>query len=415
MNKFLTEYFDKKGYLLFCPKSHNFGGFHESLLWALKIKKYKNYKIIINFPLISTHGHYKTFFKKNYGKKIILNYLNTLSFREIILSLMLTLLGNILILIVKLKFLFLFNLIFKKKFDKFKFPFLGFGLRQIEEFDTYSKIEINNILETNINLGSKKVIQNNTVSFCVKDNNYSLYKDISAFASADINNYKKSIIYLINNGYKISRVGENSMTSIDFKHSQFRDFSRSKKHFEYLHQEIKNSDFYFGTGASHSLIPDLYDKNKVITNNIDFIQSSVSNTYKNFGIYKKIFCLKQKKILSLEEIFFDGNLFFLKIDELVKAKKIILLDNNPEEILSVVKDFLQKKNHSHKISNLLYEFEELKRKAINYHKRKNIKSFYISMYENSKISIPDDYLNSYLYNSNQLNEISQKFKIINNL
>jgi hypothetical protein len=37
------------------------------------------------------------------------------------------------------------------------------------------------------------------------------------------------------------------------------------------------------------------------------------------------------------------------------------------------------------------------------------------MYENSKISIPDDYLNSYLYNSNQLNEISQKFKIINNL
>ena len=415
MNKFLTEYFDKKGYLLFCPKSHNFGGFHESLLWALKIKKYKNYKIIINFPLISTHGHYKTFFKKNYGKKIILNYLNTLSFREIILSLMLTLLGNILILIVKLKFLFLFNLIFKKKFDKFKFPFLGFGLRQIEEFDTYSKIEINNILETNINLGSKKVIQNNTVSFCVKDNNYSLYKDISAFASADINNYKKSIIYLINNGYKISRVGENSMTSIDFKHSQFRDFSRSKKHFEYLHEEIKNSDFYFGTGASHSLIPDLYDKNKVITNNIDFIQSSVSNTYKNFGIYKKIFCLKQKKILSLEEIFFDGNLFFLKIDELVKAKKIILLDNNPEEILSVVKDFLQKKNHSHKISNLLYEFEELKRKAINYHKRKNIKSFYISMYENSKISIPDDYLNSYLYNSNQLNEISQKFKIINNL
>ena len=44
MNKSFIEYFAKKGYLLFCPKTHNFGGFHESLLWALKIKKYNKKK-----------------------------------------------------------------------------------------------------------------------------------------------------------------------------------------------------------------------------------------------------------------------------------------------------------------------------------------------------------------------------------
>ena len=418
MNKSLTEYFAKKGYLLFCPKTHNFGGFHESFLWALKIKKYKEYKIIINFPLIPIHGHYKLFFKKNYGKKIIFNYLNTLSVREIILSLILSFLGNILILIVKLKFLFLFNLIFKKKFDKFIFPFLGIGLRRIEELDTYSNIEINNILETNINLGSREIIKNSKdkiISFCVKDNNYSIYKEISGYASANINNYKKSLIYLIDNGYKISRVGENTMNNFNFEHSSFKDLCRSKKHFEMLHNEIKNSEFYFGTGASHGVIPDLYGKKKILTNNIDFIQSCISSSYNNFGIFKKIFSVKQKKILSLEEIFFNDKLFLLKLNDLLKTKEVILVENSDDEILSLVKVFTNKDNNNEKISDLMSDYEELRRNAIIKHKQNNIKSFYISLYESSKITIPDDFLNNYLYNSDKLREISRKFIIDNKL
>ena len=115
MNNLLIRYFLKKNYLLFCPKSHNFGGFHESLLWALKIKKNKQLKLIINFPFFSVHNHYRKISTKNFGKKIIFNYYKELSFKEKILSIIFTIFGNFFILISKFKIAELINLFFKKK------------------------------------------------------------------------------------------------------------------------------------------------------------------------------------------------------------------------------------------------------------------------------------------------------------
>ena len=99
----IINFFLNKGYLIFCPKTDTFGGFHESLLWALKIKKTKKLKIILNVPFISVHKRYKTFLQKSFGQKILWNYFIKLSFREIIFSLLMSIIGNILILIVKLK------------------------------------------------------------------------------------------------------------------------------------------------------------------------------------------------------------------------------------------------------------------------------------------------------------------------
>ena len=69
MNNKIINFFLNKGYLIFCPKTDTFGGFHESLLWALKIKKAKKLKIILNIPVISVHKRYKTFYKKVLVKK----------------------------------------------------------------------------------------------------------------------------------------------------------------------------------------------------------------------------------------------------------------------------------------------------------------------------------------------------------
>ena len=97
------------------------------------------------------------------------------------------------------------------------------------------------------------------------------------------------------------------MNNFDFNHINFEDNCKSKNHFELLHERIEKSDFYFGTGASHSVIPDLYNKKKLLTNNIDFIQNHIF-IYENMAIFKNI--LFKKKFLSLEEIFFDKNFFF---------------------------------------------------------------------------------------------------------
>ncbi len=118
---------------------------------------------------------------------------------------------------------------------------------------------------------------------------------------------------------------------------------------------------------------------------------------------------KKKKILSLEEIFFDEKLFFLKIDNLIKDKEIILIENSPDEILNATKKFLHNSVNNKQISKLMIKYEELRKNAIKYHKKKNLKQFYIPLYESSKITIPDSFLENYLIDSKDLHEISKKF------
>ena len=101
------------------------------------------------------------------------------------------------------------------------------------------------------------------------------------------------------------------MNNFEFNHINFEDNCKSKNHFELLHERIEKSDFYFGTGASHSVIPDLYNKKKLLTNNIDFIQNCISSSYENMAIFKKIFCLK-KKIFIIRRNFFRQETFFFK-------------------------------------------------------------------------------------------------------
>ena len=307
MNNFLIKYFLDKGYLLFCPKSHNFGGFHESLLWALKIKKNKKIKNIINFPFISVHTHYKKTYYQNFGMKIIFNYFKGLSLGEKIFSIIFTIFGNFIILISKLKLAEIINKISKKKVNKHHLPFLGFGLRNDLERKIFSEIEIKSFWNTEIDLttNKKNKIENKIVSFCVKDNNYSTLKNISTFAIGNINNFRLSLKYLLDEGYIIHRVGDNTMNNFEYSHKNFHDLTKQKNHFDQMHDSIKNSEFFFGTSSSHGVIPNLYNKRKLVTNNIDFIQSGLSESYKNFGIFKKIFDVKKNKILSLEDIFFN--------------------------------------------------------------------------------------------------------------
>ena len=415
MNNLLIRYFLKKNYLLFCPKSHNFGGFHESLLWALKIKKNKQLKLIINFPFFSVHNHYRKISTKNFGKKIIFNYYKELSFKEKILSIIFTIFGNFFILISKFKIAELINLFFKKKVNKHHFPFLGFGLRDFQEKELFSENEIKNFWNTEIDLSNnnKNKTENRIVSLCVKDDNYSKYKDISKFALGNVNNFKTSINYLIEKGYNIHRVGDNTMNNFEYSHDNFYDFTKQKNHFSQMHDSIKTSDFYLGTSSSHGVIPNLYNKRKLVTNNIDFIQSGVSESYKNFGIFKKIFDVNKNKILSLEEVFFNENLFFINVNTLLKKKEIILIENSPNEILDSVKSFLNYDEKNFKISNQMSRYEDLRNQAIKYYKKKNIKNFYLSLYESSKISIPDNYLDLYLFDNKNLNDLSTEFVLVN--
>ena len=202
------------------------------------------------------------------------------------------------------------------------------------------------------------------------------------------------------------------MNNFEYSHKNFHDLTKQKNHFDQMHDSIKNSEFFFGTSSSHGVIPNLYNKRKLVTNNIDFIQSGLSESYKNFGIFKKIFDVKKNKILSLEEVFFNEKLFFINVDELLKKKEIILIENEPDEIFYSLKSFLHYEEKNFKISNLMTKYEDLRDQAIKFYKKKNINNFYLNLYENSKISIPDKFLNLYLFDNENLRSISNDFKFL---
>ena len=229
--------------------------------------------------------------------KIIFNYFKGLSLGEKIFSIIFTIFGNFIILISKLKLAEIINKMAKKKVNKHHLPFLGFGLRNDLERKIFSEIEIKSFWNTEIDLttNKKNKIENKIVSFCVKDNNYSTLKNISTFAIGNINNFRLSLKYLLDEGYIIHRVGDNTMNNFEYSHKNFHDLTKQKNHFDQMHDSIKNSEFFFGTSSSHGVIPNLYNKRKLVTNNIDFIQSGLSESYKNFGIFKKIFDVKKIK------------------------------------------------------------------------------------------------------------------------
>ena len=58
------------------------------------------------------------------------------------------------------------------------------------------------------------------------------------------------------------------------------------------------------------------------------------------------------------------------------------------------------------------KYEDLRDQAIKFYKKKNINNFYLNLYENSKISIPDKFLNLYLFDNENLRSISNDFKFL---
>ena len=100
------------------------------------------------------------------------------------------------------------------------------------------------------------------------------------------------------------------------------------------------------------------------------------------------------------------------MDELLKKKEIILIENEPDEIFYSLKSFLNYEEKNFKISNLMTKYEDLRDQAIKFYKKKNINNFYLSLYENSKISIPDKFLNLYLFDNENLRSVSNDFKFL---
>ena len=122
--------------------------------------------------------------------------------------------------------------------------------------------------------------------------------------------------------------------------------------------------------------------------------------------------LKKKKFLSIEELF-ESNLFdHLQVKDKFYKKEIMLIENDHSEILDGIKFFL-KINGNEKIKcHLNQQYFEMRKMAVK-KRTKNKKCSLLLSCELNEYTIPENYLNQFLYKNGYIDELSRKFYLEN--
>ena len=420
INFLISNFFLKLGFFIITPRNDSFGGFYGTLMNGFKIANYLKKKKIICINLIDYRNKFGQ--KKIFNLVLILSITKNLRFEEIVLSFLFSILILPFHILYFLKISSLLNLIFFRNFSNRFIPkFFGYGeLFTNEKLEndynfTYQlkldpKLYLNNKVEFFKNNNEKKKQKN--VTLCIKDKNYNKIKKISEIFCSDINFLRKSVDYLIDSGFVVTRVGEPLMKEFNYTNINYRDLTKSTNHLHKFNSTLKSCDFYFGSADSHAEAAELFNKKKCMINSVDHLHNSFSYSKKNVILFKKIFDIKKKKFLSIEELF-ESNLFdHLQVKDKFYKKEIMLIENDHSEILDGIKFFL-KINGNEKIKcHLNQQYFEMRKMAVK-KRTKNKKCSLLLSCELNEYTIPENYLNQFLYKNGYIDELSRKFYLEN--
>lgn len=403
LNSIIALIFYNLGYFVITPKPYSFGGQYLTLIYGLKFSNQKNKKSLIVVSFINLHEkNFLNIYNIDLLKRIFFKY----NFFDKMLCILLSIILNLNLIIL----LFLRKLRVWKYFSKvinYLFSdYIGYANRYDEIYlnrvngDFFLK-KINfkldkNVILQNINLSylySNFPKTPRLITFCIKDNNYAKLKEISSIMTSDVNKCKKSINFLVNLGFNINKVGDPTMIKFNYNHKSYNDYSCNPKHQIYLNQCFANCDFYFGSGASHGVIAELFDKERVIINYVDHIELSHSSSLKNFFLFKKISLNNKNSFLKLEDLFKKNLMSYKNLSEAFKKNQISVAENTAEEILEFLIEFYEHKYKKRPISqNLNKKYFELRREYL----EKNYNSLNIDFLNNIKCTVSSKYLSEHL-------------------
>ncbi len=294
--------------------------------------------------------------------------------------------------------MFILKFILKKYYNsiiiKFLLPeYVGYAdFNRAYKFDFFSR-KIDKILElpsVSLNkvdlskLYSKESNENsNQVAFSIKDENYNKILEITSLYCSDTNMCTKSLDFLINNNFKINRIGENLMNKINYENENFKDFCYHHNHNDLFDEKIANSSFYFGSSSSMGTAPELFNKKKIIINEIDHTHLSYSRSYDNVILFKKFYCYRTNKLIKIEDLF-KRNLYTMwKVRDSLKNNEIYLEENTKEEIFESIVEFYEINFKNKKRDDLLIKkYLEMRNHYLNIHSKsdgKNLRPY--SSYE----------------------------------
>lgn len=419
INFLISNFFLKLGFFIITPRNDSFGGFYGTLMNGFKIANYLKKKKIICINLIDYRNKFGQ--KKIFNLILVLRITKKLRFEEIVLSFLFSILILPFHILYYFKISSLLNLIFFRNFSNRFIPkFFGYGeLFTNEKLEndynfTYQlkldpKLYLNNKVEF---FKNNQLLTKKNIALCIKDLNYNKIKKISEVFCSDINYTKSSLDYLINNGFTVKRVGEPLMTKFNYRNKNFKDLTKSINHLGKFNSTIESCDFYFGSAASHAEAVELFNKKKCLINSIDHLDNSFSYSKKNVILFKKIFDIKKKKILSIEELF-ESNLFdHFEVKKKFYNKEIILIENDQNEILDSIKFFLKIYENSLDIYQKNKQYFEMRKLAV----KKKIKNKSCSLLlscEFNEYTVPENYLDQFLFRNKYIDELSNKFYLDN--
>ena len=361
------------GYFLITPKIYSFGGFYQTLIYGLKFCELKKKKYLLVISFINLHDkNFLNLYNLDILFKIFYNYTITEKFFCIILSIILNINLLLLLILRKLKIWYFFS-------DSIKYIFcdyIGYANyhNHFEQYDNKDfflkkiKFKLKDIICKKIDLSNLYKDfhdHNKNVTFCIKDVNYEKIKKISLSYASDVNKCKKSLDFILSKNFKVSRVGDPSMREFNYTKNNYFDYCYNKKHQFYLNNSYANCEFYFGSSASHGIIPELFNKKKIIINQVDHLALTFSTDVNNFLLFKKVYSCKTNNLMKLEELFKNKLMSFEDLSVAENNNEIKLLENTEEEILEFLIEFYEFNFKGKSIDNTLNKkYFELRREYL---------------------------------------------------
>ena len=190
---------------------------------------------------------------------------------------------------------------------------------------------------------SKVGIHENYVVLHVRDAGF--YKESwNSMRNADIDSYFEAIQYLVEQNYKVVRIGSsNSKTpskDILSLRPHFFDYSKSSIKTEVMDIFLlSNAIFFIGMASGPFTIASIFNIPVLVTNHFS-PGDSLHLLENDLSIFKK-YVHKDGKNINLIHLFSE-NLRFNPSVETLNEQRLSVLDNSPSEILEAVKEFCER-------------------------------------------------------------------------
>jgi len=186
------------------------------------------------------------------------------------------------------------------------------------------------------------------------NNDYSHYD----FRDVDINSYIPAIKTLVSRGYYCVRMGNVVKQPFGWQDPHVIDYATSKWRSDFADMYlISRCHFYAGNSCGVDAIAVYFRKPRVVLNMIPIKITDVWAP-SNLFIYKKLWSIQEKRLLTFKEIMNSGVGYFLE-DILYKQHGLEVVNNTPEEVVDVMVEKDERMRGSWKTND---EYEELQRR-----------------------------------------------------